>query len=142
VSGSQIKSGAIHVNDVAQAIIKASRSQNTIGKIYNCVDPNSPTWKEYYNTIADELQVRRPWINLPYWLLYVVAIFLEFIYRLFGWYGSRPLVTLFVLYLVGRDQSWPVARAKEDFGWEPTTPFQPAMKEQVQWIKEKNLYLD
>lgn len=134
--------GAIHVNDVADAILIAAASPNTIGNTYNLIDENAPTWRDYYNYIADELPAKRPWLVLPYWFLYAIALMFEFVYRFMGWYDDRPLITLFVLYLVGRTQKWPMHRTYKDLNWKPKAIFKERMKEQVEWIRKNNEHLN
>ena len=135
------QSGAIYVDDLVEAIILASRSPVALGRKYNACDPTSGTWKEFYDGIADSLGKPRVTFSIPFWLAWIVTFVLEFIWRLLR-FEDRPLLTFFLLRLVGNDQDWPISRAQEDFGWVPRTSLKEGMDKMMQWLHKTNLYAD
>jgi nucleoside-diphosphate-sugar epimerase len=143
VSGSNFKSGATHVDDVVDCVIKAyEKPKISIGEIYNVCDPNSPTWKEYFDVISDGIGKPRVVWSIPFWFAFIVAYLFECVYHWMGWLDDRPLLTLFALYLVGRAQEWPSDKAIKDLGWKPKVQFKEGMKEVIHWLKESGEYLD
>ena len=143
VDGSNFKSGATHVDDVVDCIFLAYQKPNiSIGEIYNVCDPNSPTWKQYFDVISDGIQKKRVNWSIPFWFAYIIAYLFELIYHWMGWLDDRPLLTLFALYLVGRGQDWPSDKAIKQLGWKPKIKFEDGMKEVIEWLKQTGEYLD
>jgi nucleoside-diphosphate-sugar epimerase len=145
IEGSYFVSGAVYVDDVAEAVIKACylSSARTNRKIFNLADPvKSRTWRKFYEELSkglDLVTLDSVFIfSVPHFLAVLIAYILEFIYRLFGWYhNTRPLMTHFLLRLVGQDQDWPIAAAERDLHWRPRTPFKTGMERTVQWLAQK-----
>jgi nucleoside-diphosphate-sugar epimerase len=68
-----------------------------------------------------------------------VAVLVAWLLELLWWLlrlKSRPLLTLFVLNLISRDQLYPTQRVRRDLDWQPRVPFSEGMKELLQWLKE------
>lgn len=125
VNGGQYISGIVHVHDVAVALLLASISDNSVGRIYNLSDPRTGTWMDFYRAIAlslgkDASSIR----SFPWTMTYILAVINETVFRLAQITHTRPLITRFVLALVGRDQLWPIESAQEDFGWVPRVKFE------------------
>lgn len=132
--------GAIYIDDVVSALSMAALSKNSIGKIYNISDNANLSWLEYFNTMAKGINLPPIKRSIPYWLAYMVAYILEWVYWLLR-KKNRPVLTLFVLALIGRDQKYPIHRAQQDFGWAPTIPFSVAMMRTTKWLLETKLYM-
>lgn len=131
--------GAIFIDDVVRAMPMAAQSPNTIGKIYNLSDNANVPWKQYFDSMADGLGLPRVKRSVPYWLAYSIAWASEWVYWLLR-RKNRPVLTLFVLALIGRDQKYPVVKALQDFGWKPQVPFSDAMTRTTQWLLRTELY--
>lgn len=143
VAGAKCKSGAAYVDDVARAIIMAAQSEVALCRKYNVSNPEScSTWREFYDDIADGIGAPRAKISVPYWLAWIVAWFLEFLYRLMGWDDSRPLLTFFLLRLVANDQDWPIDAARRDFGWRPQVSHKEGIQKTIEWLKSSKIYLE
>lgn len=95
----------------------------------------NPDPRDRYNALADGLALRRPRWSIPRHVAVLVAWLLELLWQLFRWH-SRPLLTLFVLNLIARDQRYPTQRAQRDLDWKPKVPFREGMREVVQWLQE------
>ena len=63
--------------------------------------------------VQDDMGAKRPWMNLPYWFVFVVAVMSEFLYTLFRVWNSKPVINRHSLQLVGKGQFFPVGRAKK-----------------------------
>jgi nucleoside-diphosphate-sugar epimerase len=133
--------GAIYVDDVVSALPLAAESPKSIGKIYNLADNIDVTWKAYFDALSQGLGLPPVKKSIPYWLAYLVAYLSEWIWWILR-KKNRPVLTLFVLALIGRDQKYPINRAFEDFGWRPVVPFQEAMLRTTKWLLETKLYME
>lgn len=139
IDGSNYRSGAVYVDDVADAIVRAARApvERIQGKIMNLADPQGAgTWKEFYDRISDALGRPRVRWSVPRWLALALAWLLESLYTLCRWYDERPFFTFFLLRLIGQDQDWPIEAAHEALGWKPSMPFEVGMHATTEWLRE------
>jgi len=142
VDNARYRNGAIYIDDLVEAIIAASRSDRSLRKSYNIANPNSSgTWKDFYDKIADIVEKPRVTFSVPFWLAYIVTFLLELVWRICR-FSSRPLLTFFLLRLIGHDQDWPIQRAQEDFGWEPQTPLAEGLDHMGKWLTSTQVYKD
>eukprot|EP00013_Stygamoeba_regulata_P023921 CAMPEP_0177652578 /NCGR_PEP_ID=MMETSP0447-20121125/13213_1 /TAXON_ID=0 /ORGANISM="Stygamoeba regulata, Strain BSH-02190019" /LENGTH=450 /DNA_ID=CAMNT_0019155849 /DNA_START=28 /DNA_END=1380 /DNA_ORIENTATION=+ len=142
VNGSRFSSGLVHVRDVAHGVVAALDAplKRVLGRAYNLADPRAD-WRTFYDRLAEHLNMPPVRRSFPYWLLYLVALLLEFVWRTFS-LECRPLITLFLLRLIGQPQLWPIEAARRDLGWVPREPFEERLREQCDWLKSTGLYLD
>jgi nucleoside-diphosphate-sugar epimerase len=142
VGGSRFASGLVHVRDVAAGVLCALDAplERVLARAYNLADPRVH-WRTFYDRLAQHLDLPPVRRSFPYWLLYLGALVLEFVWHTFK-LDCRPLITLFLLRLIGQPQLWPIDAAKRDLAWEPREPFEARMKEQCDWLKRTGLYLD
>jgi nucleoside-diphosphate-sugar epimerase len=132
--------GAIFIDDLVSALWMAAESPNTIGNIYNICDNTDVPWATYFKAISDGIGLPPIKRSIPYWLAYLVAFISEWVWWLLR-KKNRPVLTLFVLALIGRDQKYPTQNANTDFGWRPRVPFQEAMLRTTRWLLETKLYM-
>jgi nucleoside-diphosphate-sugar epimerase len=50
--------------------------------------------------------------------------------------GGRPLLTRHAVYLLGRNQEFPIAKAKSSFGFSPNISLEEGIDRSVVWLKE------
>jgi nucleoside-diphosphate-sugar epimerase len=129
------RGGFCYVDNVADAMIAAATSEKTIGRVYNITDATDVTWKEYVTLLADGLELKRPWLNLPSAIALHLGRALETGHRMLPLPG-RPLLTRHAVLLLSRDQEYPVTRAREDFGFEPRVSFAEGMERSIAWMKD------
>jgi nucleoside-diphosphate-sugar epimerase len=130
----RVRGGFCYVDNVADAMIAAAMSPDTIGRAYNIADATNATWKQYVFALADGMNLKRPWLNLPSSLAMPLGRAMESAYRVLPLPG-RPLLTRHAVLLCSRDQEYPVARAKQDFGFAPAVDFAEGMRRSVAWAK-------
>lgn len=126
--------GFVYVDDVAQAMIDVSIAKTTIGRAYNIAAGDSTTWARYLQVFAKQLGTRRPWIDLSFASAMNLARLLEVPHRLLHLPG-RPLLTQHAVYLLGRNQEFPIARAAADFAYQPQVTLEQGIRRSVAWLK-------
>lgn len=131
VDGGRSRGGFSYVDNVAEAIIQAAFAPATIDRAYNLADGTGVTWRAYLDRMAAGLGCRPPWINLPGRLAFGLAGILE---RLPG----RPVLTRHAVYLLSRDQEYPTANARRDFGFSPSVSFEEGMRRTLDAITSGN----
>ena len=135
IDGGHRRGGFIYVDDVAAAMIAAANQQCTLGQAYNLCDGAGGTWREYVDGLADELQLKRAWLNLPYSAAAALARVVKIPWTLFPGLGGRPLLTQHAVVLLGRDQEFPTARAKADFGFAPVVSLREGLGRSAEWLR-------
>lgn len=131
----EVGAGLIHVDDLVDALITAAVSPKAAGQIYNMCGEERVTWKAYVSRLADKLGYPPPLLSLPFGLLYSLGYLLESLYRLCGWYSSRPLLTRHAVYVLGRDQHVPIDKARQEFGFQPRVGIDAGVDQCVAWLK-------
>ena len=135
IDGGRRRGGFIYVDDVATAMITATRSGRTIGEAYNLCDAAGGTWRQYVDGLADALGLRRPWLNLPYGAAAALAHTMELPWTIAPKLGGRPLLTRHAVVLLGRDQEFPVAKAQAHFGFAPEVFLKEGLRRSADWLR-------
>jgi nucleoside-diphosphate-sugar epimerase len=137
IDGGRAAGGFTYVDTVAQAMIAAAASPVTLGRAYNICDETGTTWREYVAALADALGYPRPWLSFSLPLALALGRTMEVPY---GWLriSSRPLLTRHAVYLLGRSQEFPAARARADFGFAPQVPFAEGIARSAAWLRSRS----
>ncbi len=136
VNGGKSGGGFIFVDDVAEAMIAAAASPDTIGKAYNIAPETDSSWREYVESMASTLGLKRPWLNLPEGAAYGLGAACEAVFRTLG-VKSRPPLTRHAVRLLSRSMSFPVGKARRDFGFAPKVGLQEGVRRTSAWLRER-----
>jgi nucleoside-diphosphate-sugar epimerase len=136
IDGGRARGGFTYVDNVAQAMMDAAASAKAVGRAYNISDGTGTTWREYTCALADALGYPRPWLRLPFSAAMALAPAMEAAQRTLHLPG-RPLLTRHAVHLVGQDQEFPAARAREDFGFAPRVSFAEGMARSAAWVRSQ-----
>jgi nucleoside-diphosphate-sugar epimerase len=136
IDGGRARGGFTYVDNVAQAMMDAAASAKAVGRAYNISDGTGTTWREYTWALADALDYPRPWLRLPFSAAMALAPAMEAAQRTLHLPG-RPLLTRHAVHLVGQDQEFPSARAREDFGFAPRVSFAEGMARSAAWVRSQ-----
>lgn len=134
IDGGRSPGGFCYVDNAVDAVIEAAAASGTDGRAYNVSDGTGATWRSYVDAIADGMGEKRPWIDLPSAVAYPIARVLEAPHR-FARMPGRPLLTRHAVLLLSRDQEYPIARAKRDFGFSPAVSFEQGVARTVEWLR-------
>jgi nucleoside-diphosphate-sugar epimerase len=138
IDGGRARGGFTYVDNVAQAMMNAAASSKAVGRAYNISDGTGVTWREYTCALADALGYRRPRFSLPFPIAMALGASMEVPFGLLKLDG-RPLLTRHAVYLLARDQEYPAARAREDFGFAPQVPFADGIVRSAEWVRSREL---
>jgi nucleoside-diphosphate-sugar epimerase len=127
--------GFTYVDTVVQAMLDAAASPHAIGQAYNITGATGATWEQYATLFARQLGVKPPWIDLSFTAAMALARLFETVYRGLP-LGGRPLLTRHAVYLLGRNQEFPIAKAKSSFGFSPNISLEEGIDRSVVWLKE------
>jgi nucleoside-diphosphate-sugar epimerase len=127
--------GFTYVDCVAQAMLDAAASTHTIGQAYNISGGTGATWEQYTSLFAKQLGAKPPWINLSFGTAMALARILEIPHACLRLRG-RPLLTRHAVYLLARNQEFPIAKAKSSFGFSPNISLEEGIRRSVAWLKD------
>ncbi|MCX6624189.1 MAG: oxidoreductase, partial [Acidobacteria bacterium] len=133
IDGGRSRAGLAFVDNVAEAMIAAAASPNTLGRAYNLTDGTGVTWRQYVDALAQGLGASRVRLSLPAKAALVTARVMETAHgplRLPG----RPLLTRHAVYILCRDQEYPAERARRDFGFAPRVGFEEGLRRSLAWL--------
>ena len=136
INGGLSSGGFCYVDNAVDAIIRAATARETAGRAYNLADGTGATWRRYVDALADGLGERRPRIDLPSGIAFPMARVLEAAQRLMRRSG-RPLLTRHAVYLLSRNQEYPIEKARREFGYEPAVKFEEGVARTVEWLKRE-----
>jgi nucleoside-diphosphate-sugar epimerase len=128
IDGGRSPGGFCYVDNAVDAMIAAAHSSATVGRVYNIADGTGVTWRTYVDALARGLGKRRPWIDIPAAAALPLARVLEAL-------PGKPLLTRHAVYLLSRNQEYPTARARADFGFAPEISFEEGMARTIEWLK-------
>ncbi len=121
----------IHVNDLANGIIAAAESGNSIGKKYFLTNPTPYSWSEIARIILNHLGKKAINLNIPEPVLQGIATITEIISRI-----TKKQNILSRQKVIEMKQDFWIcspARAKEDFGWQAQIEFDEGIKNSLGW---------
>ncbi len=135
ISGGRSSPGLIFVDNIANAMILAAKSDKTVGKAYNLRDESVQSWKEYTYALAKAFQLPPPRLRLPFTFAFPFAWSMEKLHSALK-LKTKPLLTRHAVYLLSRDASFPIDRAKRDFGFKSEVSFESGIEKSVRWFRE------
>jgi nucleoside-diphosphate-sugar epimerase len=133
VAGGGSPAGMVFVDDVAAAMIALATLPEAVGQAYNVVDPQSISWRRYFDIFADALGVRRPRLDMGRLPALVLCHICETAYRLLGM-RSRPLFTRHLLLLMTRDQHFPTTKLRAAVPDFPPVGLDRGLSQTLDWV--------
>lgn len=137
IDGGEAAGGFVYVDTVSQAMIDASVHPATLGQAYNIADGSGATWAAYLRLFAEQLGTRPPWIDLSFSNAMMLARMMEAPHRLFHLTG-RPLLTRHAVYLLGRNQEFPIAKARAHFSFHPKIALDEGLARSIAWLNDRS----
>ena len=137
IDGGLARGGFTYVDNVAEAMMQAALNPKTAGCAYNISDETGRTWREYTDALADALEYPRPRLSLPFRTALAVGKAMEVPHALLKLSG-RPLLTRHAVHLLGQNQEFPAARAREDFGFAPRVSLADGIARSAAWVRSRS----
>ena len=135
IDGGRARGGFCYVDNAVDTMLQAANASVTEGRAYNIADATGVTWRDYVDALSDALGKKRVTLSIPSGVAMAIAASLEICHRTLRLPG-RPLLTRHAVYLLSRDQEYPVDRARRDFGFKPEVSFEEGMARSVAWLKK------
>ncbi|MCR5063112.1 MAG: NAD-dependent epimerase/dehydratase family protein [Treponema sp.] len=123
------------VENVAYASRLAMESENAGGETFNITNGEQNEFKTLLENFCIAAGEEPKFLNLPFALLYNVAAFLEFIYKLFRLKGE-PIFTKYTICTLGFSQTLNISKAKTKLNYTPKISLADGIKKYGKWWNE------
>jgi len=120
----------VYIDNLSDAIIKAIDNETDSVKIYNVVDTEKLTKKDYVDHLLKKLYPGAYYIYIPYKLLYLTVLTQEMAFRILK---RKPFLTRYRLVSSQRNIIYDTSRIQNDLRWNPPVSFKQAIDEILQY---------
>ena len=125
----------VDCRDLADVSIRAALRAPS-GSVY-LISSGHTSVDRLMRNLQNTTGVRRPWIHLPNWMLYFVALAYEVKYRV---YGGSPVYTWAAARLIKANQRASSQRLKDELGWEPRS-IRQSLTDTWEWFKDHHHFV-
>ena len=137
VNGGRQNAGLVHVDHVADVLLRAGGPGAVAGSVYNACDGLDVSWARYFGDLARLAGAPTP-RSAPGWLAWPLAAAMEGAGRLLG-RTARPVLTREALHLVSANHRVPGERARDELGHEPRVGYADAIAACAADLAERGL---
>lgn len=134
--------GLCYVDNLVDAVSIALRHDGASGQAFNVSDGLDVTWRQLTDDLAGGLGCSAPRWSMPYRLAHAVGFAMEHGYRLLRestGLSSPPLLSRQAVQVLGRDQRFSNAKARELLGWEPHVGYSEGLDATLAWLRDEHL---
>lgn len=136
-NGGEAKMEFCYVDNVVRSLLLAEKENEVIGEVFNITDGQSYSLKMVLETIAKELKVNPPFINIPVWAGKVAGRISEFVSAVVGVYP--PFSATAAEWMSKDTNVYDCRKAKEILGYRPRISLEVGIKRTVEWYRERGL---
>jgi len=127
IDGGQGDAALAYVDNVIDALVAAGTAPEAAGRVYNVVDGQGVTWRQYLTDLAAIVGARPPRLSVPHGVAWTAAKALERFAR-FRRSSERPLLTREAVALLSTREPIPIERAVTELGYRPR-PYEESLRE-------------
>jgi predicted dehydrogenase/nucleoside-diphosphate-sugar epimerase len=124
----------VSVDNLVDAIIMVMQKSEGNGKVYNVVDSNPPTKKQYVESFLKKLYPNAKYIYLPYTMFYGIVYLQEI---MIGMLKRSPFLTRYRLVSSQKKISYDSSRIRNDLKWTPPATIQDAYEKVIHYERNK-----
>ena len=125
-----------YVANLIQALVEASHNKKAVGEVFNITDGQAYSIKKVLNTIADEYEVSRPKINLPYGIAKVLGICSEFASKIAGIHP--PFSRTAADWMSNDVNVYDCSKAKKILNYKPAISLREGVRRSIEWYEKNN----
>ncbi len=134
--------GLCFIDNLIDATRLAMDREAASGQAFNVTDGLDVTWRRLIDDLADGLGCPRARWSLPYRLAAGLGFSLEHGYRALHratGLSTRPLLSRQAVQVMGIDQSFSHAKARELLGWEPRVDYATGLEATLDWLRSQGV---
>lgn len=120
----------VYVDSLVDAIILAMKNKESQGQIYNVVDPDGVTKKEYVELFLRKLYPKAHFYYIPFFLINSIVLLQEVLMKMMG---RQPFLTRYRLISSQRNIVYDSSKIQKELGWKPSIPLREAIKRVMEY---------
>ncbi len=120
----------VSIDNLVDAIVSVLQNSESNGKIYNIVDSDSPTKKQYVDSFLKKLYPNAKYIYIPYTVFYGIVYMQEV---MIGLLKRSPFLTRYRLESSQKKISYSSAKIRSELAWTPPDTMQDTYKKVIQY---------
>jgi nucleoside-diphosphate-sugar epimerase len=114
----------VYVENLVDAIVQCSEKDEAVGEIFNVVDPEKLTKREYMNRVIRRVNASARVLYLPLAAFYGIVWLQEVA---FGLMKRRPVLTRYRVVSSQKNVTYDSSRIAQRLGWRPGVPVSEAL---------------
>lgn len=123
-----------YIDNLVDLILLISEHPKANGNGYLVHDGEFVTFEGFSAEIASVYNKYLPIRYIPYALAYVVAMLMEFVWKLLK-KKQRPLLTTYTVKNLGSRLRFSIEKAERELNWRPKVKFKDGMETTLNWLK-------
>jgi len=142
IGGGRAVAGLCYVENLADAALLALDHDAAAGAVFNVSDGLAVTWRQFAGDLAAGLDSPPVRFSLPYPLASAIGFTLEHGYRALRrstGLTAPPLLSRQAVQVLGIDQAFSSAKAKELLGWSPRVDYAGGLAATLDWLRDDYL---
>ncbi len=132
INGGRALLSPLYIENLIQAMKKASAPDMGVNQIYNITDGISVTWQDYIGYYCNTMKIPLPSLNVHIRIAYVLAWFSETLYKIFR-IKSPPLLTCYRVNHAGLDYDFKIDKAINGLNYHPDRNLKKHVEHTVNW---------
>lgn len=133
IGGGRALTQPTHVDDAVAGMLACLR-RGRPGRAYHVVGPRAVTFRELVDTMAEALEVRRPWLDVPHPVALAGAVGLEVLGRALR---RRPPLSRTGVEFFSTDRVFSAARATDELGFTAARDIAVGVPATVAWYRDR-----
>lgn len=136
VGSGKNKINAVYVENLADAIISAARSEKAVGQKYNVTNDSGMTLEGLVHSIVDIWKLDTPRKHIPKFMAYLVCHILTALARL-AKAKEPPYITKTRIKFLCLNLDFDIKKTKDDLGYNPRISIEDGLRRTKEWM-DKN----
>jgi nucleoside-diphosphate-sugar epimerase len=124
----------VYIDNLVEAIFLAMSSSNSAGQIYNVVDYDRITKREYVDVLLRKLYPNAVFLYVPYVVLHAMVHLQE---MLFTFMRRKAFLTRYRLVSSQQSIIYDASKIRKELGWNPATNLRDAIEKVIAYEKNK-----
>lgn len=120
----------VYIDNLAEAIVGGIENEKAAGGVYNVVDPERITKRDYMNRLVRKIHPRASCFYVPYSLLYMTVFIQE---QIFSWMGRKPFLTRYRLDSSQKSILYDSTKIQKELGWHPSVSLDEGIKNVLEY---------
>jgi predicted dehydrogenase/nucleoside-diphosphate-sugar epimerase len=124
----------VYIDNLVEAIVRAMNNEASTGKIYNVVDTEKLTKKDYVELLLKKLYPDAHYFYVPYRILYLTVFLQEVIFKLLR---RKPFLTLYRLISSQKNVVYDSSKIRIEIEWTPLVAAKDGLKKVLDYETRK-----